>query len=257
MLKYIQVGDFMRRDEVKDLCGNLVQNIYSLLGSRDESINKEIARMNSKIEGILLENNIGARQRQVIIEKFLGDTAENISKQLNVKREDIYGQMSHTLNDLYDTEKEIEDEGTDKTRAMLNEQNNASQISISNMEIVLDKAISNSIIYLSQVGIPDEVLVEIKGQSEHIKNNALSAIENEVNSSGKSIEQVIDETLEEIHRQTLETTEEKREKNPWELSLEEQEAFKKGEQDVLEKYEAGELGDTQGKQEVLRADDIF
>ncbi len=249
----------MQRKEVKDFSENLVQKIYGMLGSRDESINNEIATMNSKIEEILLENSIGTRQRQVIIEKFLGEIAENISKQLNVKREDIYGQMRDTLNNLYDTDKELE-EGhpeKDKTKAMLSEQNKASQISMTNMENVLEKAISNSIIYLAQVGVPDDVLVEIKGQSEHIKNSALLSIENEVYSSGKRIEQVIDETLENIHKQALETTEEEQEKNSWELSPEEQEIFKKGEQDVLEKYEAGELGDKQEEKEVLRADDIF
>lgn len=258
MLKYIQEGDFMQRiDEVIDMCNKLVQNIYAMYGNRDESIKSEIAIMNSKIEEVLLENKINARARQVIIEKLLGETADNISNNLEIKREDTYSQMHSIIKKYYEEEQEIEEQGNTKT--MLEEQNEASKISTTKLDDIFQKAISNEITYLAQIGIPDEVLTEIKVKCGEIKNSAMSTIENEVKVYDKGVKQLIEETLGEISKQTLADIE--KEDNPWKLTPEQENAFREGEQDVLEKYETGQLSNnnTKSKEETneLRWDDIF
>lgn len=252
-----------RADEVIDMCNKLVQNVYAMYSNRDESINSEIARMTSKIEEVLLENKISPRARQVIIEKLLGETANNISKTLETKREDIYSQMRYIVKKYYEEEYEIEEETAKqgKTKAMLEEQNEASKISTTKLDDIFQKAISNAITYLAQIGIPDDVLAEIKVRCGEIENNAISAIENDVSVYDKGVKQVIEETLGDIHKQTLVGVEEKQDENPWELSLEEEAAFREGEKTVLSQYEAGELPnrETTQKEEYneLRADDIF
>lgn len=246
-----------RIDEVIDMCNKLVQNIYAMYGNRDESIKSEIAIMNSKIEEILLENKISARARQVIIEKLLGETAENISNTLEIKREDTYSQMHSIIKKYYEEEQEIEEQGNTKT--MLEEQNEASKISTTKLDDIFQKAISNAITYLAQIGIPDEVLTEIKVKCGEIKNSAMSTIENEVKVYDKGVKQLIEETLGEISKQTLADIE--KEDNPWKLTPEQENAFREGEQDVLEKYETGQLSNnnTKSKEETkeLRWDDIF
>lgn len=246
-----------RIDEVIDMCNKLVQNIYAMYGNRDESIKSEIAIMNSKIEEVLLENKINARARQVIIEKLLGETADNISNNLEIKREDTYSQMHSIIKKYYEEEQEIEEQGNTKT--MLEEQNEASKISTTKLDDIFQKAISNEITYLAQIGIPDEVLTEIKVKCGEIKNSAMSTIENEVKVYDKGVKQLIEETLGEISKQTLADIE--KEDNPWKLTPEQENAFREGEQDVLEKYETGQLSNnnTKSKEETneLRWDDIF
>ena len=246
-----------RIDEVIDMCNKLVQNIYAMYGNRDESIKSEIAIMNSKIEEVLLENKISARARQVIIQKLLGETAYNISNNLEIKREDTYSQMHSIIKKYYEEEQEIEEQGNTKT--MLEEQNEASKISTTKLDDIFQKAISNEITYLAQIGIPDEVLTEIKVKCGEIKNSAMSTIENEVKVYDKGVKQLIEETLGEISKQTLADIE--KEDNPWKLTPEQENAFREGEQDVLEKYETGQLSNnnTKSKEETneLRWDDIF
>ena len=246
-----------RIDEVIDMCNKLVQNIYAMYGNRDESIKSEIAIMNSKIEEVLLENKISARARQVIIDKLLGETADNISNNLEIKREDTYSQMHSIIKKYYEEEQEIEEQGNTKT--MLEEQNEASKISTTKLDDIFQKAISNAITYLAQIGIPDEVLTEIKVKCGEIKNSAMSTIENEVKVYDKGVKQLIEETLGEISKQTLADIE--KEDNPWKLTPEQENAFREGEQDVLEKYETGQLSNnnTKSKEETneLRWDDIF
>jgi len=248
-----------RIDEVIDMFNKLVQNIYAMYDNRDGSIKSEIVIMNSKIEEVLLENKISARARQVIIDKLLGETADNISNTLETKREDTYSQMHSIIKKYYEEELEGEEQG--KTKAMLYEQNEASKISTTKLDGIFQKAISNAITYLAQIGIPDDVLAEIKVRCGEIENNAISAIENDVSVYDKGVKQVIEETLGEIQKQTLVGIEEKQDENPWELSPEEEAAFREGEKTVLSQYEAGELPNrgTTDKEEYqeLRADDIF
>lgn len=258
MLKYIQKGDFMQRfDKLSDMYNKIVKNIYDMYGNRDESIKNEIAIMNSRIEEVLEENNISARSKQLIVEKLLGETAENISNNLEIKREDTYSQMQSTTNKSYEEEQEIEEQG--KTKARLEEQNEGSKISTTKLDDMLQNAISNAITYLARVGIPDEVLSEIKVNCGEIKNNTMSRIENEVDICDKGVKQLIEETLGEISKQTLVDIE--KEDNPWKLTPEQENAFREGEQDVLEKYKTGQLSDnnTKDKEETdnLRWDDIF
>jgi len=245
-----------RIDEVIDMFNKLVQNIYAMYDNRDGSIKSEIVIMNSKIEEVLLENKISARARQVIIDKLLGETADNISNTLETKREDTYSQMHSIIKKYYEEELEGEEQG--KTKAMLYEQNEASKISTTKLDGIFQKAISNAITYLAQIGIPDDVLAEIKVRCGEIENNAISAIENDVSVYDKGVKQVIEETLGEIQKQTLVGIEEKQDENPWELSPEEEAAFREGEKTVLSQYEAGELPNRETKQvEQLRSDDIF
>lgn len=232
-----------RSDEVIDMCNKLVQNIYAMYSNRDVSIKNEIAIMYSKIEEVLLENKISPRARQVIIEKLLGETADNISKTLETKREDTYSQMHYIIKKYYEEEQEREEEGAEqeKTKAMLEEQNEASKISTIKLDDIFQKAISNAITYLAQIGISDDVLVDIKVRCGEIENNAMSTIEKDVRDYDEGVKKVIEETLGEIYKQTLVGVEEKQDENPWQLSPEEEAEFRKGEKNVLSQYKAGEL----------------
>lgn len=245
-----------KNDKLINMYNKLVQNIYDMHSNRDESITNEIAIMNSKIEEVLEENDISARSKQLIIEKMLEETAENISNTLKIKCENTYSQMNSIAKKPYEEEQEIEEQG--KTKEMLEEQNEESKISTTKLDNIFQNVISNAITYLARVGIPDEVLTEIKVRCGKIKNNTMSIIENEVDTYDKGIKQLIEETLEEIHKQTLVSVEEKQDENSWELSPKEVVAFREGEKAVLSQYEAGELTNRKTKEvEQLRSDDIF
>lgn len=251
-----------RSDEINVLCTSLMQDIYNELNNRDNTINNKIQKMIHRLEESLAEQGIGARQRQVIIEKVLGATSELLAKDLDTKRENIYNGMNFIMQKYCEIEPEdVEEEKRKqtKTKSMLEEQNEVNKPSEVIIQDKLQYALSRTINVLAKMGVLDSTLQQIELSGNNIIANTITIINTEIDGSDKKVKQILDEGLEEIYAQALKYTEGKQqESNAWELSPEEEAAFRQGEQEVLEKYEAGELTNNGAiKHEPLRADDIF